>query len=106
MSTIKEDLNTIAAAIANSNPGFMLREAAKAALGRVREHIAFDRTQREYMEADFKALAEGQPVKTALAKAVEARIEALQKPPTSCRCGRALEGGSVNGACAVCWNAQ
>jgi hypothetical protein len=78
VSSIKEDLRTIESALANANPGVMLREAAKTALGRIKEHVAFDRTQREFMEADFKALAEGKPVKTALAKAVEARIETLR----------------------------
>lgn len=72
---MKTDLKTIGDALESLNPGIFLREAARAALGRVKEHIAFDRTQREFMAEDLKALAEGKTVKTDLAKAVEARIE-------------------------------
>lgn len=79
MSTaIKADLATIASALESTNPGVFLREAAKTALGRIKEHIAFDRTQREFLAADLVALAEGKPVHTALAAAVEKKIEALR----------------------------
>lgn len=78
MSAVRTDLTVIKNALLAPNPGIFLRESAKEALERIREHIAFDRTQREFMEADLVALAEGKPVRTALAEAVRVKIDALE----------------------------
>jgi hypothetical protein len=74
----RADLKAIADVLnASTPPGIFAKEAARAALGRIKEHIAFDRTQREYLAADLVALAEGKPVRTALAEAVRVKMGAL-----------------------------
>jgi hypothetical protein len=78
MSGVRNDRVIISNALLAPNPGIFLRESAKEALQRVKEHIAFDRTQREFLAADLVALAEGKPVKTALAEAVAANIKRLE----------------------------
>ena len=83
---LNDALNDIALALDSSNPGYLAKVVARRGLERLRTAIEaseFERMQREFLAADLAALAKGEPVKTALAAAVELRIAALVEEGTA-----------------------